>query len=425
MIIKYTSLVKEWLIENGISSEFISLLNMLLLVLIVAIIGIIANFIAKKIIVSIIGRIIKRSKNTWDDVLLEKKVFNRLSHFAPAILIYYFVNIVLIDYPNWIGFIKSATYIYVIIVSMMVICSFLDSLNDIYNSLPASQNKRRSIKGYIQGVKIILYIFGAILIFSIIFGKSPLYFLTGMGAIAAILMLVFKDTILGLVGGIQLATNDMVRLGDWISMPSKDADGTVVDISLHTVKVQNWNKSITTIPTYVLVSESFSNWRGMEESGGRRIMRSLNIDMKSIKLLNDELFEKLTKIHLINSYLITKRDEVLKYNKEHNIDESIAVNGKRLTNLGTFRKYIEEYLKTNPNIHKEMTLLVRQLQPTETGLPIQIYCFSKIQEWGAFETIQSDIFDHILAIISDFELHVFQNPSGEDFRLRTLRDAAF
>ena len=404
--------LKQWLLHSNISAEFVPLVNFLVLAGATALICIIINFIAKQIIVSIIARVIKHTKNDWDDILLEKKVFNKLSHFAPAIVINAAVSAVLIDFPDWISTVKAATNIYMIVVSMAVIFAFFDALNDIYNTLPASQSRRRSIKGYIQGVKIIIYIFGGILIFSVIFDKSPVYFLTGMGAIAAVLMLVFKDTILGLVGGIQLAANDMVRIGDWIAMPSKGADGVVTDISLHTIKVQNWNKSISHIPTYTLVTDSFSNWRGMEESEGRRMVRSVNIDMRSIKMLDEKLFNKLSKIHLISDYLQTKKAEIDKYNSEKNIDTTIPVNGRNLTNIGTFRIYIEQYLKNHPKIHNDMSLVVRQMQSSEKGLPIEIYCFSIVKEWGEYENIQSDIFDHIFSIMSEFELIVFQSPTG-------------
>jgi miniconductance mechanosensitive channel len=247
-------------------------------------------------------------------------------------------------------------------------------------------------------------------------GRSPLYLLGGLGAFSAVLLLIFKDPILGLVGGIQISANDMVRPGDWIVMNKSGADGVVTDISLTTVKVQNWDKTITTIPTYSLVSESFVNWRGMEESGGRRIKRSINIDMNSVKFASPEQLRKLKKIKLVRNYLDKTEKELKAYNEKNNIDDEVLVNGRRQTNLGIFRAYVAEYLKNNPNINQDMTFLVRQLQPGESGIPIEIYVFSKVQEWGKYEDIQSDIFDHLLATIPEFGLQVFQNPSGADFR---------
>jgi miniconductance mechanosensitive channel len=237
-----------------------------------------------------------------------------------------------------------------------------------------------------------------------------------MGAMAAVLMLVFRDSILGLVAGVQLSANRMVKVGDWISMPSHHADGTVMEITLNTVKVRNWDKTISTIPTYAMVSDSFINWRGMEESGGRRIARAINIDLRSVKFCTPEMLEKFRKIHHLKDYIDQRQKEIEEYNRKHNVDESLPVNGRRMTNLGVFRKYLENYISNHPKIHKGMTLIIRHLEPTEKGLPIQIYAFSKEVEWAKYESVQADIFDHILAIIPLFELRVFQNPGGEDLK---------
>ena len=301
-----------------------------------------------------------------------------------------------------------------IFAGMQVIDAFLNALHDIYLTLPVSRS--RPIKGYVQITKVIFYFIGTILIFSVILNKNPGYFLGGLGAFAAILLLVFKDTILGLVAGIQLSANDMVRPGDWISMPGYNADGTVSDISLNTVKVQNWDKTISTIPTYALVSNSFTNWRGMEESGGRRIKRAINIDMKSVRFCDDEMVQKFKKIQILQEYIDFKLEELAKYNKENGIDETVKVNGRRMTNIGVFRKYVEAYLKKHPKIHNDMTFLVRQLNPSEKGIPLEIYVFSNDQQWANYESIQADIFDHLLAVIPEFNLRVFQNPTGDDFR---------
>ena len=405
---------KDWLISSGFASEYVNLLNMLTLTICLILTSIILNYLAKTIIVSIISRFIKKSTNKLDDILLEKKVFHRLSHFVPALIIYYFSDVVFYDYHQFILPVHKFTYIYMIIAGAIVINAFLKALNEIYNTLTISKN--HPIKSYIQVVQIIIYLFVSILILSLLLGKSPVYLITGMGAITAVLLLVFKDPLLGLVGGIQLSSNDMIRIGDWISMPSKNADGIVIEISLITVKVQNFDKSITTIPTYSLISEAFSNWRGMEESEGRRIKRSLNIDMKSIKFLDEQLTQKLSKIKLLSTYLQNKQIEIEKYNKENDIDYSISVNGIKLTNIGTLRVYLNEYIKSNPDIHPDMTLLVRQLQSTDKGIPLEVYAFSKIKSWEEYEDLQADIFDHIMAIIPEFELNVFQNPSGDDFK---------
>jgi miniconductance mechanosensitive channel len=263
---------------------------------------------------------------------------------------------------------------------------------------------------------IIVYGIAIILILSILLGRSPKYLFTGLGALAAVLILVFKDTILGFVASIQLTANNMVRIGDWISMPKHNADGTVTEITLNTVKVQNWDKTISTIPTYALVSDSFGNWRGMEESGGRRIKRHINLDMQSVKFCTPEMLEEFNKITCLKDYINDRQVEISKYNESNKIDNSVIVNGRRMTNLGTFRRYLEFYLRNHPMIHDNMTFLIRHLQPTEKGIPLEIYVFSKDQRWANYESIQADIFDHILAVIPHFHLRVFQNPSGEDFK---------
>ncbi len=399
--------LKAWLINQGIAENLAIIIQSAIAVVVVLILAWLSDIISRKVLITIITKLVRRTKTHWDDILLERKVFNKISHFAPAIIIN--ISAGMISHEATGLLVQHATQIYMIILIVMLIDSFFSAANDIYNTLPVS--KTRPIKGYIQIVKIFFYVMGCISIISIMIGKTPIYILGTMGAFAAVLILVFKDTILGFVASIQLSANKMVSIGDWISMPSKSADGTVIDISLNTVKVQNWDKTISTIPTYTLVSESFNNWKGMEESGGRRIKRHLNIDVKSIHFLNDEEIEMAEKVKLISSYIVEKKAEI----KQANPENEIPVNQKRLTNIGTFRKYIEAYLKNHPKIHNDMTFLVRQLQPSEKGLPIEIYVFSNDQEWANYEAIQSDIFDHILAIVPEFNLKVFQNPTGDDF----------
>ena len=399
--------LKDWLINQGIAENLAIILQSVIAVVIVLILAWLSDIISRKVLITVITKLVRRTKTHWDDILLERKVFNKISHFAPAIIIN--LSAGMISHETTGQYVQNATQIYMIILTVMLIDSFFSAANDIYNTLPVS--KTRPIKGYIQIVKIFFYIMGCISIISILIGQTPIYILGTMGAFAAVLILVFKDTILGFVASIQLSANKMVNIGDWISMPSKSADGTVIDISLNTVKVQNWDKTISTIPTYTLVSESFNNWKGMEESGGRRIKRHLNIDVKSIHFLNDEEIDMAEKVKLISSYIAEKKAEI----KQANPENEIPVNQKRLTNIGTFRKYIEAYLQNHPKIHNDMTFLVRQLQPSEKGLPIEIYVFSNDQEWANYEAIQSDIFDHILAIVPEFNLKVFQNPTGDDF----------
>jgi miniconductance mechanosensitive channel len=267
-----------------------------------------------------------------------------------------------------------------------------------------------------QLVQLIFVMIGILWAISIIFGVQVTRIFAGLGAVAAVLMLVFKDTILGFVAGIQLSANKMLKVGDWIEMPSHNADGTVLEVTLNTVKVQNWDKTITTIPTYALVSSPFMNWRGMEESGGRRIKRSIYLDMQSVRFCNPEMLDKFKKIHHLKEYIEQREAEIENYNHSNNIDETVLVNGRRMTNLGVFRKYVENYLMRHPSINKEMTFLVRHLQPTEKGIPLEIYVFSSEQRWAHYESIQADIFDHLLAVIPEFGLQVFQLPSGSDLR---------
>ncbi len=402
----------EWLISNGFSESFAIFTKTIIFGVSLLIISYLSYLIAKKIITRLIHKVLLKTKFTWDDAFVEQKVFVKLAHIVPAIIILAFINLVFKDYEKWGSFVTKASYFYIVIVVMLVINSVILSFNSIYNMQPIS--KTRHIKGYVQMVQILVAFIGIMMLFSILSNKdlSKLFF--GLGTFAAVLMLVFKDTILGFVASIQVSMNNMVNIGDWISMPGRKADGVVLEINLNTVKVQNWDKTISTIPTYALVSESFQNWRGMEESGGRRIKRSINIDMTSTKFCSARMIEKFNKIQLLQGYILSKEIEISEYNESHDINPSVMINGRRMTNLGTFRKYIEEYLKVHPLIHDNMTFLVRQLQPNEKGIPLEIYVFSKDQEWANYEAIQSDIFDHILAVLPEFELRVFQNPTGHD-----------
>jgi len=380
----------------------------------VLLIGIFLYYVAKFIIVRVLRKIAKRTKSIWDDVLLEKKVFNRMAFLLPGILVYQFAPSTLEEFPGLVSSVVKVTNLYIVFVVLLIINSFFNAVYAIYEDTEFA--RLHPIKGYIQVAKMIVFTVGGILILSYLFNQTPLYLLGGLGAFSAVMLLIFKDPILGLVGGIQLSANDMVRKGDWINMPKFSADGTVIEISLTTVKVQNWDNTITTLPTYSLVSDAFQNYRGMQESGGRRIKRSVNFNMQSVKFCTPEMLERFRKIKIIRDYIDQKEIELNTYNAENNIDDEVLINGRRQTNLGIFRAYLQAYLQNHPMIHQEMTLLVRQLQPTDLGIPIEIYVFSRTTEWAAFENLQSDIFDHILAIIPLFDLQVFQSPTGDDFR---------
>ncbi|MBN2668237.1 MAG: mechanosensitive ion channel [Bacteroidales bacterium] len=410
--------MKEYLIDllkpleiSYHTKDYIVLITMLIALLAIVLI---ADLVVNKIIIKIASKVAKKSKNSWDDILLEKRFFHRLTHIIPAILFYHLAPEILDGYSKIASLVSMFTELYFTLLFVLIISALLNAINEIYISLEKARHK--SIKGYIQVAKIILYFIAAILIFSILTGKNALTIIAGLGALGAVLLLVFQDAIKGLVSGVQLSANDMVRIGDWISMPKYGADGNVIEISLTTIKVQNWDKTISMIPSYALVSESFSNWRGMEESGGRRIKRSINIDLNSIHFLNEEEKTELSKIILIQPYLKQKQLELAEYHQKMNMIEQISINGRRLTNIGTYRKYLEEYLKNHQAINHEMTFMVRQLQSTETGLPLEIYCFSKVKEWIEYEGIQADIFDHVFASLKTFNLSVFQNPTGNDFK---------
>jgi len=360
-----------------------------------------------------IRRLIRQSTLTWDDALVEAKVFARLAHLAPALVFYYGIQGVPHLPEEVVVLVQRVAISFVVVMVVVTIAAVLTALNVIYSRNP--EYRHRPIKGYLQIAKIVLYLVAALLVVSTLLDRSPWLFLSGLGAMTAVLLLVFKDTILSLVASIQIATNDMIHVGDWIEMPQAGADGDVIDVALHTVKVQNWDKTISTIPTHKFIEESFKNWRGMSLSGGRRIKRSINIDMNSVRFLEEDEIEALGRWSLLADYVREKREELAHYNAASGRDADINADIRRLTNVGTLRAYIHGYLKNHPKIHAEgYTLIVRQLAPSASGLPIEVYCFTNDQAWDRFEAIQSDIFDHILAILPDFGLRVFQAPAGRD-----------
>ncbi len=411
------SLVKAltlWLIRLGFSPENAAKTAGVSDFLMVIIISIIIYYITKFFIVHVLKRIAVRTVSLWDDVLLEYKVFQRMAFLVPGIMLYQFIPVTLDEFPGIIPTALKFTNIYIIVVFLLIINSFLNAVYAMYQKSEFALY--HPIKGYIQIGKIVVFVVVFLLILSLLFNQSPLYMLTGLGAFSAVLLLIFKDPILGFVGGIQLSANDMVRQGDWISMPKYGADGTVLEISLTTVKVQNFDNTISTLPTYSLVSESFQNYRGMKDSGVRRMKRSISVDMSSVKFCTHEMLEKFRKIDILQEYIDRTEAELATYNLENKIDNSVFVNGRRQTNIGVFRAYLEQYLAHHPAIDKNSEMLVRQLQPNSLGIPIEIYAFTLETAFVRYENLQSDIFDHILAIVPQFELRVFQSPTGEDLR---------
>ncbi|MFK0525997.1 mechanosensitive ion channel family protein [Paenibacillus illinoisensis] len=400
--------IKKQLDGTGMSEQTIGILSNIIMVIFIAVVSILANYIAKRIVLKTIHHIVNNNRYKWGHIIVEKKLFHKLSHLVPAIIIYYSAYV----FPSYQALIEKAAMTYMIVVTITVFNALLNVFDDIYRSYEVS--KIRPIKGYIQVAKIILFIIGGIIVISSLIGQNPLIILSGLGALSAVLMLVFKDSILGLVAGVQLSSNDMVRVGDWIEMPKYNADGDVIDITLNTVKVRNFDKTITMIPSYALISDSFRNWRGMQVSGGRRIKRSVYIDTSSITFCTEDMIEEFRKIHYLTDYIATRISEINEYNMEHQINTESKVNGRQLTNVGVFREYIHQYLKNHPKIHQDMTLIVRQLAPGDNGLPLEIYAFSNDITWGVYESVQADIFDHIFAVAPTFGLRAFQNPTGHD-----------
>jgi len=410
-----TRYVREWLSDLGMRESWSVGIADFSGFVFVIVLAVICFYVTRIILVSWIHRLARKSTSNWDDAFVERKVFNRLAYLVPAIIIFGLSPYVIPDYPNTLSVIRVLIRAYIDTIGLVVALSVLNAVMDIYNSYDIA--KTRPIKGFLQVIKIVLITIYLVILITILFVKDNSFqWLAGLGAFSAILLLVFKDPILGFVGGIQLATNDMVRIGDWIEMSKFGADGNVVDISITTVKVQNFDKTITTIPTYSLISDSFKNWRGMEESGGRRIKRSVMIDVSSVKFCTPEMLERFSRIEYVAEYVREKEEEISAYNNDKNIDSEILVNGRRQTNLGIFRAYLTGYLTNNPEIRPDLSLLVHQLQPTENGIPIEIYVFSRYTDWASHENVISDIFDHILAATSHFDLRVFQKPTGHDLQ---------
>ncbi len=405
----------NWMISFGLDISTTNILARGILLVLVIVFSFISYWLAKHFILKGLRAIISRTETQWDDMILKEKVFSRLAHIAPAIVIYLFASIPFADY-NWIiSLVHGIALIYMIVMGILALNALLNAALAIYSTYEISN--RIPIRGFIQVLKIIIYFLSGIFIISILINKTPMYLFSSLGALTAILMFIFKDAILGFIAGIQLSANRMVANGDWIEMPKYGANGNIIEIALTTVKVQNFDMTITTIPTYALITDSFKNWRGMSDSGGRRIMRSVNIDLNTIKFCSDEMLDRFSKIQYISNYVSEKKIEVQEKNKLKKIDESSLVNGVRMTNIGTFRTYVSAYLANHPKINKDMTLLVRQLAPTKHGLPIEVYVFSKEKAWENYESIQANIFDHILAVVPEFDLRVFQDPSGKDFNL--------
>ncbi|MBU2019207.1 MAG: mechanosensitive ion channel family protein [Bacteroidetes bacterium] len=371
-------------------------------------------FFTRLVLVQVLHLIATKSRVTWDDHLVKNRVFRSLAHLVPLMFMEYFLSIAFYQYPRMQGFWSKLTYVLIIWAVMVSVTRALSALQ----SMIISNEKYRDkpIQSYIQVGKIVSIGILAILMLSILTNRTPVFFLTSLGAMAAILVLIFKDTILGFIGSIQLATNDIIRIGDWVTMERFGADGDVEAITLSTVKIRNFDKTITTIPTYAFISDSFKNWRGMEESEGRRIKRAIFLQISTIHFASNELIEKLKEISFLKQFIETRQKEIDQYNINNGLVGEKAINARRMTNIGLFRRYTEYYLKHHPLVNKEMTLMVRQQDPKENGVPLEIYCFSTSKVWEEYEDLQADIFDHLFAVVSHFELSVFERPTGRDFK---------
>ncbi|HDO27875.1 MAG TPA: mechanosensitive ion channel [Bacteroidetes bacterium] len=410
---EYIRHATDWLISMlthaGISetlAKWTGEFSMLLILILVSYLGYVITW---RIMRAIVIPLIQKSKNQFDDLLIKHKFFRKLSYLVPALMLYYFIEDT-ITIPILITVIRKILELFFVLISILIINSILSTVNDYYEKYDFA--KDHPIRGVIQVLQIIAYLLGFLFVTGLLTNRDLSSLVLSLGAVSAILLLIFKDPILGFVGGLQLIFNKMLSIGDWMSMPKFGADGIVLEINLTTVKVQNWDKTIVTIPTYNLITDSFQNWRGMEESGGRRIKRFISIDMDSIKFCDEGMLHKYGKIIVLKPYLEQTKKELDEYNNKYKIDPSSMVNGRRQTNLGVFRAYLKAYLKNRPDVRQDMTFLVRQLQPSDKGLPIEIYIFTKTIEWVRYEDIQADIFDHILAVIPEFDLRVYQSPSN-------------
>jgi len=397
----------------GISGDYLNFSRTIILLFAVIGLSAVIWWASRKVMILVVHKLASKSKTKWDDYLVENRFFAVIANLIPLIFMDNFMKMVFINYQGMSAFMLKMVDVAIVFVLLITVLRFLSTFEKILSEKESLKDK--PLQSYFQLGKILISGFMIILGLSIATGQSPIYFLTSLGAATAILLLIFKDTILGFVGSIQLAANDMIRIGDWITMDKFGADGDVIEITLNTVKVQNFDKTITTIPTYSFISDSFKNWRGMEKSDGRRIKRALNIELNSIKFCSADMLNKLQNIDYLDVHIQSKEDEISVYNSENKIKKEFLLNGRHQTNIGLYREYITQYLKHNSNVNQSMTLMVRQLSPTPTGVPIEIYCFSNEKDWAIYENIVADIFDHLYAATTYFDLTIFEQPSGRNF----------
>jgi miniconductance mechanosensitive channel len=415
-VLSFTNLILQSL---GLNPNMADKLDRFVILLVIALLAFITDIVVRKILVGIVYNIVKKTKNKWDDLFLDKKLLNDLALFAPAVLVYALLPLAFQQEPDILFWSRKFILVFM---SILLIITINTSIGIVQKIAEVSQRlKDKTLNGFFQILKIIVGFTGAIIIVSIIIDKSPTTLFAGLGASAAVLMLVFKDTIVGFVSGILLSSNKMLRVGDWITCKKHNVNGIVIEISLNTVKIRNFDNTIITMPPYSLVSDSFQNWRNMQDNGARRIMRSINIDMHSVKFCTKEMIEKYRKISLIKDYIDSQEKQFYEYNLQNGIDDSVMVNGMRLTNIGVFRAYLQRYIENQPTIDKNQIYMIRQMEPTENGLPIQIYFFTTKFQWVAYEGVMADVFDHIIAVIPEFDLNVFQNLTSKDIIFNDIK----
>ncbi len=409
----FAQFIEDWLLNLGIEAGMTQATKMLILVAVMFVIAGILWAIGQQFINRVVHRLARRTKTDMDDYLMDKGFFNKLGHIIPVVVISGLAPVAFSDYPAWVPYIERVTDGFNILIILRAINALINGVGSFLTSTPKYRDK--PVASFTQLSKILVWLIGILILGAVVLGENPLVAFTALGAASAVLLFVFKDAILGFIASIQLTVNDMIRLGDWVSLPKYSADGNIIEINLTTVKVSNWDKTISTVPTYAFVADGVTNWRGMEEGGGRRIKRAVKLKISSVKLCTDEMLDRFSKIELVRDHIARRREEIDRFNKEHKADTAASVvNGRRMTNLGILRAYIEAYVRRNPNINQEMTCMVRQMESTNEGVALEVYCFSKEKAWITYEGIQADIFDHILAIIPHFDLDVFESPASSD-----------
>ena len=408
-------LIDSWLMACGLTTSGADRIDQFIVFALLLLVAFGVDFICRFILLRVVAAVVKRTRATWDDILFDRSVLVHLSRMVAPLVLSVTLPMAFAGVESVaLTLVQRICDVFIIVTFLSFVNALLKAIYTVYSS--KEQLRNRPLKGLLQTAQVALWFVGGIVIIATLLNKDALSLLAGLGASAAVLMLVFKDSIMGVVSGVQLSANDMLKVGDWIAMPKYGADGTVIEVTLNTVKVRNWDNTITTIPPYLLVSDSFQNWRGMQESGGRRVKRSVNIDMNSVRFCTPQMLDKYRRIKLLADYIDQTEQVIKEYNAAQEIDNSVLVNGRRQTNLGVFRAYLNAYLRNLPGVRDDMTLLVRHLQPTDHGIPIELYFFTRTTQWALYEQIQADVFDHLLAIVPEFDLRVFQSPTGADLK---------